>query len=263
MLERKMSFLAGRLASKEGSYFLQESKQAVTRLLEKQKNSAAKSLVAPIAENGEIASSPADVLPEVLRHSLPSKIFSSQSENSGSSSLSGASKWALKPDPKRPGGPAVSPDALNPLRGYVSLPPVTFGPKRWQLPDSEGAVVASTANDLRQDKYAPINPEKLKAAAAGLTQIGSAFAVATAIVFGGAALVFGLAASRLEVHNTNDIRNKGKNLIQPRFETFKERLAPLRNRAEEVSKKWHLEKEENLKERPLFKELARTLGAKS
>lgn len=41
---------------------------------------------------------------------------------------------------------------------------------RWQLPNSEGAVVASTANDLRQDKHAPINPEKLKAAAAGLTQ---------------------------------------------------------------------------------------------
>lgn len=41
---------------------------------------------------------------------------------------------------------------------------------RWQLPNSEGAVMASTANDLRQDKHATINPEKLKAAAAGLSQ---------------------------------------------------------------------------------------------
>ncbi|KAL1567608.1 hypothetical protein AAHA92_03069 [Salvia divinorum] len=257
-----MSFLAGRLASKEGSYFLQESKQAVTKLLEKQKNSAANNLVTPIADSGQSSSSPADVLPEVLRHNLPSKIFSSDSANSGSS-LSTASKWALKPDQKRGG---VSADALNPLRGYVSLPQVTFGPKRWQLPNSEGTVVASTANDLRQDKYAPINPEKLKAAAAGLTQrlsslaVGSAFAVATAIVFGGGALIFGLAASRLQ---TNDIRDRGKDFIQPRFETLKERLAPLRNRAEEVSKKWHLEEERNLKESPLFKELSRTLGAKS
>lgn len=41
---------------------------------------------------------------------------------------------------------------------------------RWQLPDSENSVLASTANDLRHDKYTPMNPEKLKAAAAGLSQ---------------------------------------------------------------------------------------------
>lgn len=41
---------------------------------------------------------------------------------------------------------------------------------RWQLPNSENSVLASTANDLRSDKYTPINPEKLKAAAAGLSQ---------------------------------------------------------------------------------------------
>lgn len=120
-----MSFLAGRLASIEGSYFLQESKQAVTRILQNQKNTA--NIVKPIAENNEIPL--ADVLPEVLRHSLPSKIFSSPSENPGSS-FSKASKWALKTDPKRVG---VSADALNPLRAYVSLPQVTFGPKRFVL----------------------------------------------------------------------------------------------------------------------------------
>ncbi|KAH6764720.1 coiled-coil protein [Perilla frutescens var. hirtella] len=257
-----MSFLAGRSAAKEGSYFLQESKQAVARILEKHKNSAT-NVVKPIAENTEISSSPSpDVLPEILRHSLPSKIFSSESESLGSS-LSRPSKWALKPDLNRNGGPVVSADVINPLRGYVSLPQVTFGPKRWQLPNSEGTVLASTANDLRQDKHTPINPEKLKAAAAGLSQIGSAFALATAIVFGGASLVFGLAASRFEVHNASDIRNKGKDLIQPRLEGLREHLAPLKSRAEAIAKKWHLEKEESLKERPLIKELSRTLGAKS
>lgn len=118
-----MSFLAGRLASQEGSYFLQESKLAVARIREKQRLPAVK----PIADRDEISSA-ADVLPEVLRHSLPPKIFSSQSENSGSS-LSKPPKWAV---PIRPGaGPTVSADALHPLRGYGHLPQVTFGPKRY------------------------------------------------------------------------------------------------------------------------------------
>lgn len=33
--------------------------------------------------------------------------------------------------------------------------------------------------------------------------VGSAFAIATAIVFGGATLIFGVAASRLEMHNVS------------------------------------------------------------
>ena len=41
---------------------------------------------------------------------------------------------------------------------------------RWQLPQTEHSVSASTANELRQDRDAPINPEKLKAAAEGLKQ---------------------------------------------------------------------------------------------
>lgn len=117
-----MSFLAGRLASTEGAYFLQESKQAVTRILQNQKNTA-NVVIKPIAENNEISS--ADVLPEVLRHSLPPKIFSSPPENP-SSSFTKSSKWVFKREP----GSRVSADALNPLRAYVSLPQVTFGPKR-------------------------------------------------------------------------------------------------------------------------------------
>ncbi|KAG8364575.1 hypothetical protein BUALT_Bualt18G0011600 [Buddleja alternifolia] len=245
-----MSFLAGRLASTEGAYFLQESKQAVTRMVQKQKNTK---IVNPIAEeSNDVVSSTADVLPEVLRHSLPSKIFHSPPEIT-TSSFSGASKWALKSDPSFSG---VSADALNPLRAYVSLPQVT-----WQLPNSENSVLASTANDLRHDKYTPINPDKLKAAAAGLTQIGSAFAIATAVVFGGGALVFGLAASKLEMHTTDDIRTKGKDLLGPKLETVKEQLVPLRTWADEVSKKWHLEREESVKENPLIKELSRKLGS--
>jgi hypothetical protein len=67
------------------------------------------------------------VLPEVLRHSLPSKIFGKPYEPS---SLSTSSKWALRSDHPNSSS-TVSPDVLNPLRAYVSLPQVTFGPKRY------------------------------------------------------------------------------------------------------------------------------------
>lgn len=125
-----MSFLAGRLAGKEGAYFFQESKQAVNRLAEKattgSRSGNLQSLTSPSPpSNGEVK---ADILPEVLRHSLPPGVFGRQSP-SNPSSLSMASKWVVATDPN--GRSAVSADALNPLRGYVSLPQVTFGPKRF------------------------------------------------------------------------------------------------------------------------------------
>lgn len=120
-----MSFFAGRIAlGREGAYFLHESKQAVTRLVEKRSNNAAgKNPPSQQAEQQE-SHSHADALPEVLRHSLPSRIFFDPHDPS---SLSTASKWGL---PKDPNASSVSPDALNPLRAYLSLPQVTFGPKR-------------------------------------------------------------------------------------------------------------------------------------
>ncbi|GKV24810.1 hypothetical protein SLEP1_g34376 [Rubroshorea leprosula] len=193
-----------------------------------------------------------------MRHSLPSKIFGLPSDPS---SLSTSSKWVLRSESH--GASTVSPVALNPLQAYVSLPQVTFGPKRWELPNAENFVRASTANELRKDKYTPINPEKLKAAAEGLQQIGKAFMVATVIVFGGATLTFGMAASKLELHNSDDIRSKGRDIVQPKIEMIKEQLFPLKNWAKEMSKKWHLEREEDIKEKPVVKELSKILGAKS
>ncbi|XP_057955952.1 uncharacterized protein LOC131149498 [Malania oleifera] len=254
-----MSFLAGRLASTEGAYFLQESKHAVGRLVGKNKNRKIlpPSPTSSIASSLEVDDAAADVLPEILRHSLPSKLF----EPPLDSSLSPPSKWALPSDAG--GVSSVSPDALNPLRAYLSMPPVTFGPKRWELPVTEHSVVASTANELRRDKYTHVNPEKLKAAAEGLSQIGKAFAVATAIIFGGATLMFGLVSSKLELHNTDDIRTKGRDLVQPKVEMFREQLIPLRTWADNMSRKWHLERGEDAKEKPMMKELSKILGAKT
>lgn len=251
-----MSFLVGRLAAgKEGAYFLQESKHAVGRMADKinKPTSAANNppVAAPTTEN----INQSDVLPEILKHNLPANIFRPASD----STLSTGSKWVVQNDGSE-GVSWVSRDAINPLRGYVSLPQVTFGPKRWQLPNTDNSYSASTANELRTDKYTPISPEKLKAAAVGLSQIAKAFAAATALVFGGATLTIGLAVSQLELHTTDDIRTKGKDIIKPKFESIKEQVAPLRNWAEDVAKKWHIEKEENIKEKPLIKELSRMLG---
>ncbi|KAL2316981.1 hypothetical protein Fmac_030857 [Flemingia macrophylla] len=257
-----MSFLAGRLAGKEAAYFLQESKQAVGKLVEK------KPLPNPKTNNGNLKlhegqehehdHDHADVLPEVLRHSLPSKLF--RTDTATSSSFS-ASKWVLPSDPKTHS--LVSPDALNPLRAYLSLPQVTFGPKRWELPAAAHTVSASTANELRQDRYAThVNPEKLKAAGEGLAHVGKAFAVATAIVFGGAALVFGMVASKLELHNVGDIKTKGKDCVEPQLENIKEQFVPFKIWAENMSSKWHMERKD-VEQNTLVKELSKMWGAKT
>jgi len=122
-----MSFLAGRLAGKEAAYFFQESKQAVGKLAQKNPNPKTNT-----NNNNNLnfheEHDHADVLPEVLRHHLPSKVF--RNDEITSSSFS-ASKWVLPSDPKMHS--SVSPDVLNPLRAYLSLPQVTFGPKRFLL----------------------------------------------------------------------------------------------------------------------------------
>ncbi|XP_028806094.1 uncharacterized protein LOC114760944 isoform X3 [Neltuma alba] len=163
-----MSFLAGRLAGKEAAYFFQESKQAVGKLVQKNPN-ASKSLEAvPSSSAAEHEGQHhADVLPEVLRHSLPSKVFRDDTVLNSSSSSFNPAKWVLPSQSKAVS--SVSPDALNPLRAYLSLPQVTFGPRRWELPEMSHSVSASTANELHRDRHTtPINPEKIKAAAEGL-----------------------------------------------------------------------------------------------
>lgn len=121
-----MSFLAGRLAGKEAAYFIQESKHAVGRLLQKNTTQKFPAQPPPSSHSPADGELQADILPEVLRHSLPSKIFREQSADSNGSLVT--SKWVLPSDPNRR---SVSSDALNPLRAFLTLPQVTFGPKRF------------------------------------------------------------------------------------------------------------------------------------
>lgn len=138
-----------------------------------------------------------------------------------------------------------------------------MGPKRWQLPYGEHSVSASTANSLRRDRYSHVSPEKLKAAAEGLSQVGKAFFVATAIVFGGSIVAFGVVASKLELHNTGDIKTKGRDLVHSKFENIREHLVPFRTWVESRSRKWHFEREKELKNSPLVQELSKKLRAKT
>ncbi|KAI3870483.1 hypothetical protein MKX03_022676 [Papaver bracteatum] len=253
-----MSFLARRTASVEGAYFYQESKLAVSRLVEKDKknnSNFASSLNSSISvvEN----ETQADVLPEILKHSLPLNI----SEPFSESSISTASKWNLPRDVSKVH--SLSSEAINPFGSYIALPQVTLGPKRWRFPEGENSVFASTANDLRTDKYNIYgDAEKLKAISAGISQIGASFAIATAVVFGGAALAFGITASKLDIHNSEDIKTKGKDLLQPKFDGVRDQLVPMRVWAESKSKGWRTVMDKQVQENRLVKELSKNLGVK-
>ncbi|KAI3988067.1 hypothetical protein MKX01_011856 [Papaver californicum] len=112
-----MSFLARRSASAEGAYFYRESKLAVSRLVEKNKKnnpnyaSSLNSSISVVKNETQ-----ADVLPEILKHSLPLKI----SEPFSESSISTASKWNLPRDATKVH--SLSNEAINPIRSYVTLP---------------------------------------------------------------------------------------------------------------------------------------------
>ncbi|CAN6245408.1 unnamed protein product [Urochloa humidicola] len=77
-------------------------------------------------QGGRVLPPGVDVLPEILRHSVPIKGTPPPAEPS----LSASSRWTLPPGSAE--GAGVHPDALNPLRSYVSLPQATYGPKSWE-----------------------------------------------------------------------------------------------------------------------------------
>ncbi|RWR83016.1 Coiled-coil domain-containing protein 21, putative isoform 2 [Cinnamomum micranthum f. kanehirae] len=259
-----MSFIAGRLAATESAYFFQESKHAVGRLSEKKKLSPpSNATLKPKKTHEEAAAHEADVLPEILRHSLPIKAFHYQPPSLPT--ISTASKWKASSSSSSLSFRPPLYDAHNPLREVLCLPQVTFGPRRWNLPNEENSVVASTANELRRESMQThVDSKKVRAAEEGLSQIGKSLAIATTAVFGGATVTFMLTASKLQVHNSEDFRAKGRELLQPRFEAIREQVGPLRDWAEQMSRKWHYKGEEEAKEKPIIiRELSKRLGVKT
>lgn len=247
-----MSFLAGRLAGTEGAFFAQQSKIAAARLREKLGDADSPSTSAA-KKIGNYSDSKADVLPEILSHSMPPYTYSGQ-DVSASSSLCMQSSLASVPSLSTRGkggggsdqlGGYHDPNVMNPLTAWVSLPRATFGPKRWTLPSEESSLQASTANELRQDLIASVDIEKMKAATKGFSTIGKAFAIATGIVFGGTILVGTILTAKLQLHTRDDIKREGKNVIQPKVEVIKERFMPVKTWGEKMSQKWQLDKKKH------------------
>lgn len=133
----RMSFLAGRLAATEGAFFNQHSKQAAIALKQKlNPNSTPSSTSNPNLAPGE-SPSQADVLPEVLRHSLPILPHSAAAEQmqqveSAPAATSIAATINLTLNPRR----AVGVKHDGGLRGAVavehltSVPQTSFGRKK-------------------------------------------------------------------------------------------------------------------------------------
>ena len=133
----RMSFLAGRLAATEGAFFNQHSKQAAIALKQKLNPNSTPS---PSTSNPNLApggsSSQADVLPEVLRHSLPiiphSAAEQMQQIESAPAATSIAATINLTLNPRR----AVGVKHDGGLRGAVavehlaSVPQTSFGRKK-------------------------------------------------------------------------------------------------------------------------------------
>lgn len=247
-----MSFLAGRLAGTEGAFFAQQSKIAAARLREKLGDADSPSTSAA-KKIGNYSESKADVLPEILSHSMPPYTYSGQ-DVSASSSLCMQSSLASVPSLSTRGkggggsdqlGGYHDPNVMNPLTAWVSLPRATFGPKRWTLPSEESSLQASTANELRQDLIASVDIEKMKAATEGFSTIGKAFAIATGIVFGGTILVGTILTAKLQLHTRDDIKREGKNVIQPKVDVIKERFMPVKTWGEKMSQKWQLDKKKH------------------
>ncbi|KAK8948125.1 hypothetical protein KSP40_PGU021827 [Platanthera guangdongensis] len=141
----------------EGSFFLQESKLIVGRLSEKFTPSTSGEAAADSSTS--IIEEPIDVLPEILRHTIPIR---ANAKTTTKPSLSTNSKWLLKNSYPTPAS-TLSSDALNPLRANASIPQATFGPRRWELLNKQPSFSASTANELRRDRHPFIRLEKLKA----------------------------------------------------------------------------------------------------
>lgn len=109
-----------------------------------------------------------------------------------------------------------------------------------------------------------MDPEKLKAVIAGYSQIGKAFLAATILVLGGATAALFYTADKLQLHSVDDVKTKGKDALQPRADMIKERIAPLRSWAEEMSRKWHFEGDKEAKEKSIIiRELSRSLGSRT
>ncbi|KAH8940780.1 hypothetical protein BDL97_14G002600 [Sphagnum fallax] len=211
-----MSFLAGRLAATEGAFFTQHSKQAAIALRQKIDSSPSPSSSSPKPSpnnNGFpviLSASEADVLPEVLRHSLPlqhvPRVPQTQSATAPSSLAASLNLTLATREGAKTGGP--SGDGLRhglPVELFATAPQTFLGPKRWRLETAEVSALASTANEARTDIN---NTTKQKAL--------------------------------MEGYFVKDIRTQGHEYFQPGVQRLQQSFEPLRLWAQGKCEKWKL-----------------------
>ncbi|KAG0555501.1 hypothetical protein KC19_12G173600 [Ceratodon purpureus] len=255
-----MSFLPGRLAATEGAFFNQHSKQAAIALKQKLKSSTP----TPASSNSESVLKPsqADVLPEVLRHSLPiaptaaevaaSNVISTPARSSLAASLNSVlgRRTAPQDGTARTGVPSIQ--AVDHL---ASVPQTSFGRKKWNIDAPDVQMVASTANESRLLTKDSVVDQK--AAMEGLFVVTKAFAVATAFVFGGSIIAASVTASQHDVKSLDDLRTKGREYFTARAEQLKKRFEPLKSWTDQKSESWKIEES---RRRAIGADYAKSLG---
>ncbi|KAI5054618.1 hypothetical protein GOP47_0029763 [Adiantum capillus-veneris] len=245
-----MSFLGWRAAASEGAFFSQTTKEAIARLREKAFKSsspisAESSTTVPLSG---IKGANADILPEILQHSLPEQHqydpLPSSFSPSPSSLASLASVKSSSPVPHR------RMDTVG-LTFLPTLPQASFGPRRWTPPDEEVTCLASTANEARREGTPTIDDAKAKALLEGYGVVLKAFLIATAIVVGGATVAIAIVVSKLQIHSLDDIRIKSHEHMRPQMEAVRKHFEPWRQ--------WVQKRSENKGQRSAF---AQALGLK-
>lgn len=130
-----MSFLPGRLAASEGAFFNQHSKQVAIALREKLKISTPN----PASPKSETSLKPsqADVLPEVLRHSLPISPTAAElranisTSTPARSSLAASLKSVLKPRTVAQDGTVrTGITSIEAVDHFASVPRTSLGRKK-------------------------------------------------------------------------------------------------------------------------------------
>ncbi|KAI5068927.1 hypothetical protein GOP47_0015228 [Adiantum capillus-veneris] len=231
-----MSFLAGRVAASEGAYFNETSKHAIARLREKA--AASNTLFQPSTSSSlEEAAIAADVLPEILQHSLPLpraclqadlQHYSLPSQLLPSPSSLAASLSSTAPPPRLPPHAYhVNLDTTGLYAFSPNLPQCSFGPRRWKPPvEEELKLVASTANQARMEGFPTMDDTRVEAFVEGYSTVMRAFLIATALIVGGSSIAVGTIASKAQIHSVEDIRTKGHEHIRPWAKAIDKRFEP-------------------------------------
>ncbi|KAH7422798.1 hypothetical protein KP509_12G026200 [Ceratopteris richardii] len=229
-----MNIFARRAAASEGAFFSQASKESIVRLREKTPRSSAPA-AGDASSTGDVAllkdEVNPDVLPEILQHSLPKhQQYDPLPTSSSPSPSSLVSLASAKPSNVASRHRADN----NGLAFLPTLPQASFGPRRWKVTEEEVKLMASTANEARfLDDTPTMDDAKAKALVEGYGVILKAFAVATALVIGGATVATTALMSKLQIHSTDDIRVKGSEHMQPRAEAIRSLFEPWRQWVQE------------------------------